>query len=563
MSFECPVFSSHSFEKYCLCFLQWGILIHDCFGRTHYFCSSFQIEVLSMSSNKVRVRFAPSPTGPLHMGGVRTALYNYLFAKKHGGDFLLRIEDTDQGRFVPGAEEYIIESLKWCGINPNEGVGFGNGEHAPYRQSERKPLYKQYAEQLVKSGHAYYAFDTAEEMEAMRKSAEAEKRNFSYDASVRNGLKNSLSLSEDVVAQKLAAGEHAVIRLKVPQGQEVHIHDLIRGEVVFHSDTVDDKVLLKSDGMPTYHLAHIVDDYLMKITHAVRGEEWLPSAPAHVLIYQFLGWEKEMPQYAHLPLLLKPDGNGKLSKRDGDRLGFPVFPLDWQDPATNEKSSGYRERGYYPDAFVNMLAFLGWNPGTEQELFSLDELCNAFSFEHIHKAGAKFDPEKAKWFNEQYLRSKPNEEIASRLKVYVQQDFQLSDADPRCLPSYLSNAVELLKPRVQFEHEMTSVGRYLFVAPDAYDQQVIDKKWKDGCREFFIAFAEKINTISPFDVTTIDVTFKETAASFQFKPGDVLQLFRVLISGQGGGVDLMGMLVLLGKEECVKRIHTALKAVGK
>jgi glutamyl-tRNA synthetase len=497
------------------------------------------------------------------MGGVRTALYNYLFAKKHGGDFLLRIEDTDQGRFVPGAEEYIIESLKWCGITPNEGVGFGDGAHAPYRQSDRKPLYKKYAEQLVKSGHAYYAFDTAEEMEAMRKTAEAEKRNFSYDASVRDGLKNSLSLPNDIVTQKLADGEHAVIRLKVPQGEEIHIHDLIRGEVVFHSDTVDDKVLLKSDGMPTYHLAHIVDDYLMKITHAVRGEEWLPSAPAHVLIYQFLGWEKEMPKYAHLPLLLKPDGNGKLSKRDGDRLGFPVFPLDWQDPSTNEKSSGYRERGYYPDAFVNMLAFLGWNPGTEQELFSLEELCNAFSFEHIHKAGAKFDPEKAKWFNEQYLRSKSNDEISTRLKNYVMQDFHLAETDSRCSSHYLSQAVELLKPRVQFEHEMTSVGPYLFVAPTVYEQQVIDKKWKEGCRDFFTTFAEKLNDIVLFDVADIDALFKETAATFQFKPGEVLQLFRVLISGHGSGVDLMGMLVLLGKDECVKRIHAALTAVGK
>ncbi len=516
-----------------------------------------------MSDKKIRVRFAPSPTGPLHMGGVRTALYNYLFAKKNGGDFILRIEDTDQGRFVPGAQEYIIESLKWCGITPNEGVGFGDGPHAPYRQSERKPLYRQYAEQLVKSGFAYYAFDSAEEMEAMRKEAEAQKRNFSYDATIRHELKNSLTFTEAEVTAKLAAGEHAVIRLKVPRGEEIHIQDLIRGSVVFNSDTVDDKVLLKSDGMPTYHLAHIVDDYLMKITHAVRGEEWLPSAPAHVLIYRYLGWENEMPQYAHLPLLLKPDGNGKLSKRDGDRLGFPVFPLDWNDPATSEKSSGYRERGYYPEAFVNMLAFLGWNPGTEQEIFSLDELCKAFSFGHIHKAGAKFDPEKAKWFNEQYLRTKSDEDIAIHLKSLVSNEFQFSDDDHRVTMHYLSAAAQLLKPRVQFEHEMIAVGRYLFEAPTSYDQQVLDKKWKDGCREFFQSLSEKLSQLAVFETTEIDLLFKETSATHGFKPGDVFQLFRVIISGQSGGVDLLGMLVLLGKKECVQRIEVALNTITK
>lgn len=516
-----------------------------------------------MSDKRIRVRFAPSPTGPLHMGGVRTALYNYLFAKKHGGDFLLRIEDTDQGRFVPGAEEYIIEALKWCGIEPNEGVGFGDGPHAPYRQSERKPMYLQYAEQLVQSGRAYYAFDTPEEIEAKRKSAEAEKRTFSYDSATRVSMKNSLTLSPSETDLLKTNGTPYVIRLQVPAGEEIHIHDLIRGEVVFKSDIVDDKVLLKSDGMPTYHLAHIVDDYLMKITHAVRGEEWLPSAPAHMLIYRYLGWENEMPQYAHLPLLLKPDGNGKLSKRDGDRLGFPVFPLDWQDPATGEQSEGYRERGYYPEAFVNMLAFLGWNPGTEQEIFSLKELCEQFSFEHIHKAGAKFDPEKARWFNEQYLRSKSDEELGSLIKDDVKRAFDIDENDRRLSLEYLRTAAALLKPRVQFEHEMTVTGRYLFVAPHDYDQQVIEKKWKVSLLPFFESLVDSINKTNDFDPATVDQLLKDTAASHQIKPGEILQLFRVMMSGQGGGVDLTGMVALLGKEETVSRIQQALSFIQK
>ncbi|HKR03083.1 MAG TPA: glutamate--tRNA ligase, partial [Bacteroidia bacterium] len=375
-----------------------------------------------MSERRVRTRFAPSPTGPLHIGGVRTALYAYLFAKRNGGDFLLRIEDTDQNRFVPGAEEYIIESLNWCGIKIDEGVSVG-GKFAPYRQSERKEVYRKYAEQLIQSGHAYYAFDKAEELDAIRKKAEKENlpagkagKTFSYDSNSRMSLNNSLSLSKEETEKRIAANEPYVIRLKVPANQEINFTDLIRGGVTFHSNLVDDKVLLKSDGMPTYHLAHIVDDVLMEITHAIRGEEWLPSAPAHILIYKFLGWENVMPQYAHLPLLLKPDGNGKLSKRDGDKLGFPVFPLEWKDPATGEISSGYREKGYSPGAFVNMLAFLGWNPGTEQEIFSMEELIKNFSFEHVHKAGARFDPEKTKWFNEQWLQRQPDADLASRLK---------------------------------------------------------------------------------------------------------------------------------------------------
>lgn len=516
-----------------------------------------------MTHDKIRVRFAPSPTGPLHMGGVRTALYCYLLAKKNGGDFLLRIEDTDQNRFVPGAEEYIIESLKWCGITPNEGVGFGDGPYAPYRQSERKPMYRKYAEQLVASGHAYYAFDTAEAMDAMRKQAEAAKSNFAYDASTRMNLSNSLSLSPEEVKSKIDSGEHYVIRLKVNAGEEITFTDLIRGEVTFKSDVVDDKVLLKSDGMPTYHLAHIVDDYLMKISHAIRGEEWLPSAPAHILIYRYLGWENEMPYYAHLPLLLKPDGNGKLSKRDGDRLGFPVFPLDWTDPATGEKSSGYRERGYYPEAFVNMLAFLGWNSGTEQEIFSLEELAQAFSFEHIHKAGAKFDPEKAKWFNEQYLRKKSTGTIADDIKSSVQTRFALGADDHRLQPSFLNKAVALLQPRVQFEHEMLDKGDYLFAPPVAYDQTVIEKKWKPECRKFFSDLTNTFESTTPFDAENTKLAFEKTATENGLKPGEVLQLFRVVLSGQSGGVDLFGMIDLLGQQEVTHRIASALEKIKK
>ena len=516
-----------------------------------------------MSSDKIRVRFAPSPTGPLHMGGVRTALYCYLFAKKNGGDFLLRIEDTDQNRFVSGTEEYIIESLKWCGITPNEGVGFGDGPHAPYRQSERKPIYRKYADQLVERGYAYYAFDTTEAMDSMRKQAEAANGNFAYDASTRMSLSNSLSLSAEEVKNKIATGEQYVIRLKVTPGEEITFTDLIRGEVTFKSDVVDDKVLLKSDGMPTYHLAHIVDDYLMQISHAIRGEEWLPSAPAHILIYQYLGWEKEMPFYAHLPLLLKPDGNGKLSKRDGDRLGFPVFPLAWTDSATGEKSRGYRERGYYPDAFVNMLAFLGWNSGTAQEIFSLEELAQAFSFEHIHKAGAKFDPEKAAWFNEQYLRNKSSETIADNIRDSVRTTFSFDSNDHRLSADFLNKATELLQPRVQFEHEMLEKGNYLFVAPSNYDQPVIDKRWKPECAKFFNDLNSAYTTLIPFDAENTKFIFEKTASENNLKPGEVLQLLRVLLSGQSGGVDLFGMIALLGKDEVIKRISSALENIKK
>lgn len=459
---------------------------------------------------RVRTRFAPSPTGPLHMGGVRTALYAYLFAKQHQGDFLLRIEDTDQNRFVPGAEEYIIESLRWCGIKIDEGVSAG-GKFSPYRQSERKEIYRKYAEQLVDNGNAYYAFDTSQDLDAMRKQAEAEKGAFSYDSSSRMRMKNSLTLTREETQQKITAGEHFVIRLKVPAETEIKFTDIIRGEVAFHSNLVDDKVLLKSDGMPTYHLAHIVDDYLMEITHAIRGEEWLPSAPAHILIYRFLGWENKMPLYAHLPLLLKPDGNGKLSKRDGDKLGFPVFPLEWKDPVTGEISSGYREKGYYPEAFVNMLAFLGWNPGSEQEVFTMEELAAKFSFDHVHKAGARFDPEKTRWFNEQWLHRQPENELAIRLQSALRNQFQFTDGDRRMSTDFLIKCVQLLKVRTQFENEFIEKGKYLFVGPATYDETAIRKKWKPELAEFFNQLTDNFSRIESFTALEIETRFKELA----------------------------------------------------
>jgi glutamyl-tRNA synthetase len=509
---------------------------------------------------RIRLRFAPSPTGPLHMGGVRTALYSYLFAKKHNGDFILRIEDTDQNRFVPGAEEYIIEALKWCSILPNEGVGFGDGKHAPYRQSERKEIYKKYAEQLVEKGHAYYAFDSTEELDAARKAAESSGSAFSYDATTRKRLKNSLVLSGEEVKQKISAGEHHVIRLRTPENEEIKFTDMIRGEVSFHSSIVDDKVLLKSDGMPTYHLAHIVDDVLMEITHAVRGEEWLPSAPAHILIYRYLGWEEVMPQYAHLPLLLKPEGNGKLSKRDGDKLGFPVFPLEWKDPATGEISSGYREKGYYREAFVNMLALLGWNPGTEQEIFSMEELVQLFSFEHIHKAGARFDPEKTKWFNQQYLHKKSNEDLAKEFLPLLEKELG-SRQSAVSNPQFIEKVCGLVKEKATFVSDFWNLSSYLFIAPSEYEFDLIKKKWNDNSEKIFTALIESLQKLTAFTRPEIDLAIKGTAQQFSVKPGEIMQPLRVLVSGKGSGVDLLGMIELLGKDDVCERILNGLKAM--
>ncbi len=505
-----------------------------------------------MENRKVRVRFAPSPTGPLHIGGVRTALYNYLFAKKHGGDFLLRIEDTDQDRFVPGAENYIIESLKWCGICPNEGVGFGDGHHAPYRQSERKPMYRAYAEQLIASGNAYYAFDTKEELDEMRKRMEVSGGTHAYNAITRQTMKNSLTLPEDDVKQRIEAGQAYVVRIKIPRNEEVRVLDLIRGWVIVQSSQMDDKVLFKSDGMPTYHLANIVDDYTMQITHVIRGEEWLPSAPLHVLLYRYLGWENVMPQFAHLPLLLKPDGNGKLSKRDGDRLGFPVFPLEWNDPATKEVSSGYRERGYFPDAFINMLALLGWHSSGNQELFTLEELVNEFSLERVSKAGAKFDPEKAKWFNQQYLRKRSDEELT---ELWMPE---LTEKGVKADQTYIRKAVHLIKEKGNFLHEFWSLGSYFFIAPEKYDADVMKKRWSEGSSKFIAELKGAFETMEGFSSATTEVQFKTTAEKMGIPPGQVMQLLRVCISGLGGGPALFGIIELLGKDEVVRRLEKML-----
>ncbi|MBI4945775.1 MAG: glutamate--tRNA ligase [Bacteroidetes bacterium] len=518
-----------------------------------------------MSERKVRVRFAPSPTGPLHIGGVRTALYNYLFAKKNGGDFILRIEDTDQNRFVPGAEEYVIESIKWCGIEPNEGIGFGDGAFAPYRQSERKAMYRQYADQLVKEGHAYYAFDTSEELEEAVMKMKNAGETFSYNAITRQKMKNSLVLSEEEIKKKLEAGERYVIRIKIPENEEVRLHDIIRGWVVVQSSQMDDKVLFKSDGMPTYHLANVVDDYLMKISHVIRGEEWLPSAPLHVLLYEYLGWKEVMPEFAHLPLLLRPDGNGKLSKRDGDRLGFPVFPLSAEMPDAKtgkpEKISGYREAGYFPDAFINMLALLGWNPGTEQEIFTMNELVNAFSFEHIHKSGARFNPEKAKWFNQQYLHKKNAEELADIFTPILNEHLK-SNSLKKKNRKFIETVCSLVKEKATFVSDFWNLSSYIFITPTEYDNEVIKKRWNDKSKVFFESLIENLKKISGLQTANIDQTIKQTCEQVGIKSGEVMQLTRVLISGKGSGVDLLGMMELLGRDEVCNRLAKGVTVIS-
>lgn len=503
---------------------------------------------------RVRVRFAPSPTGPLHIGGVRTALYNYIFAKKHNGDFLLRIEDTDQTRFVPGAEDYIVETFNWLGIKYTEGVGIG-GPHAPYRQSERKAIYKQYADQLVANDLAYYAFDTVEELEEMRKKLEAAKLPSKYDAASRMTMKNSLTLSKDEVNARLANNEPYVIRLKLPRKDEVRFHDIIRGWVVVQTSQMDDKVLYKSDGMPTYHLANVVDDYLMKITHVIRGEEWLPSAPLHVMLYKYLGWEEVMPQFAHLPLLLKPEGNGKLSKRDGDKLGFPVFPLEWTDPFTGEKSSGYRETGYLPEAVINMLTFLGWHPSDNREMFSIEELYHEFSLERVSKNGAKFDLNKALWFNHKYLQVKDDGETALSLIPMAKARGWNTDAE------YMKKAVVLMKEKVNFAREIIEKGYYLFEEPKKYDETVIAKKWLPFVPVFIGDFLNVLKNETNFAADNIENLFKELAIAKNLNPGQLLQPLRVAVSGEAGGPPLFHMIELLGKNEVCHRLDKALREI--
>ncbi|MBF9235977.1 glutamate--tRNA ligase [Hymenobacter sp. BT683] len=513
-----------------------------------------------MTEREVRVRFAPSPTGPLHIGGVRTALYNYLLARKLGGKMLLRIEDTDQNRFVPGAENYILEALAWCGIVIDEGVGPG-GPHAPYRQSERKPMYKQYADQLIASGHAYYAFDTPEELDTMRARLQAAKvPNPQYNSITRAQMRNSLTLPEDEVKQLLDGGAPYVIRLKVPRKEEVRFQDLIRGWVVVHSSAIDDKVLMKSDGMPTYHLANIVDDHLMEISHVIRGEEWLPSAPLHVLLYRYLGWESTMPQFAHLPLLLKPDGTGKLSKRDGDKLGFPVFPLEWHglDGETGEPtvSRGYREDGYLPEAFINFLAFLGWNPGSQQEIFSMDELIAAFSIERVSKSPARFDQNKVKWYNEHYLRAKSNAELAPYLLA------ALTEHGIACSQEKAEQIVGVMKERVSFPKDFWQEAKYFFQAPDSYDEQVISKKWNPQVAAALVAYADALPSAAEPTAEGLKGLFTQTMEAQGLKTGQVLQALRVAVTGAGAGPDLFETLVILGTEEVATRLRTAVTALG-
>ncbi|MBD8937492.1 MAG: glutamate--tRNA ligase [Prevotella stercorea] len=505
-----------------------------------------------MSDRKVRVRFAPSPTGALHIGGVRTALYNYLFARQHGGDLVFRIEDTDSNRFVPGAEEYIIESFRWLGIKFDEGVSFG-GEHGPYRQSERRSIYKKYVEQLLAADKAYIAFDTPEQLEAKR----AEIQNFQYDARTRGEMTNSLTLPKEEMERRIADGEQYVVRFKVEPGIDVHIDDMIRGHVVIKSDILDDKVLYKSaDELPTYHLANIVDDHLMEITHVIRGEEWLPSAPLHVLLYRAFGWEDTMPTFAHLPLLLKPEGKGKLSKRDGDRLGFPVFPLEWHDPKTGDVSSGYRESGYFPEAVVNFLALLGWNPGTEQELFTLDELVEAFDIHKCSKAGARFDYQKGIWFNHEYMLKKSNEEVANLFAPIVANN-GVDETMER-----ITQVVAMMKDRVNFVKELWPLCSFFFIAPTEYDEKTVKKRWKADSAKVMGELADVLEAIDDFSVEGQEPVVMKWVEEKGYKLGDVMNAFRLTLVGIGKGPGMFDISAFLGKEETLKRMRKAIEVLG-
>lgn len=504
--------------------------------------------------DNVRVRFAPSPTGGLHIGGVRTALFNYLFAKKHHGTFILRIEDTDQSRFVSNAEKYIKDALEWCGISPDEGPDQG-GDFGPYRQSERKELYRQYADKLVAEGNAYYAFDTPEELEAMRERLKENRvMNPQYDTITRTTMKNSLTLSEEEVKRRITNGDPYVIRIKVPKKEEVRLNDLVRGWVMVHTEAIDDKVLMKSDGMPTYHLANVVDDYLMKITHVIRGEEWLPSAPLHVLLYQFLGWEDVMPQFGHLPLILKPDGNGKLSKRAADKAGFPIFPLSWKDEESNETSIGFKETGFLPNALVNFLAFLGWNPGTEKEIFSLEELIKEFQIDRINKSGTKFDIEKAKWFNQQYIKQTPNSIFASQLQEDLRIQYHIECDSEKALM-----IVDLLKERVTFPNEFLAGSRMLFHEPENYDQGLINKKWNEETTKALTIFAEELSQKEHIHADEAKTLFWESLETAGYKPGQFMQMLRVALTGEGSGPDLMTMIQIMGPKVASNRIKSSIE----
>ena len=503
---------------------------------------------------KVRVRFAPSPTGALHIGGVRTALYNYLFAKKLGGDMLLRIEDTDSARFVPGAENYIVEALSWLGIGIDEGIGAKTvGKHAPYRQSERKAIYRKYVDQLLNAGLAYVAFDTPAELDAKR----TEIANFQYDASTRGLMSNSLTLSADEVNSRISNGEQYVVRIKIDPNEDIKVQDLIRGEVVINSSVIDDKVLFKSsDQLPTYHMANVVDDYLMEISHVIRGEEWLPSAPLHVLLYRYLGWTEVMPEFAHLPLLLKPDGNGKLSKRDGDRLGFPVFPLNWKDPKTGETSSGYREAGYFPEAVVNFLSLLGWNSGTEQEIFSMQELIDQFSLDRVSKSGAKFDYEKGKWFNHKYLQSKSLEEITDLYQHILAEKGIIESSEK------VQEIVLLVRERANFVNDLWSQSSFFFVAPTDYDQKTVQKRWKTETPAQMSELCDVLLAIDNFNPENTEETVKEWIISKEYNLGGIMNAFRLSVVGEPKGPHMFDIIAIIGKEETIIRLKRAVDVLG-
>lgn len=505
-----------------------------------------------MSAREVRVRFAPSPTGPLHIGGVRTALYNFLFARQHGGKLVFRIEDTDSNRFVPGAEDYILESFKWLGINFDEGVSFG-GQYGPYRQSERREIYRRYVDQLLEEGKAYYAFDTPEELDAKR----GEIQNFQYDASTRMQMRNSLSLPADETARLLQEGVNYVVRFKIEPGEDVHVNDIIRGDVVINSSILDDKVLYKNaDGLPTYHLANIVDDHLMEISHVIRGEEWLPSAPLHVLLYRALGWEETMPRFAHLPLLLKPDGKGKLSKRDGDRLGFPVFPLEWTDPKTGETSSGYRESGYLPEAVVNFLALLGWNPGNDEELLSMDDLVRLFDLTKCSKAGAKFDYVKGQWFNHEYILNSDDEKLAPTFADI------LRDNGIEAPMESVVRVVGLMKGRVNFVKELWPLCSFFFVAPTTYDEKTVKKRWKDFSARQMSELAALLEGLSDFSMAAQEEAVNAWLAENGYKMGDVMNAWRLTLVGEGKGPHMYEISSFLGQAETLKRMRRAIEILG-
>jgi glutamyl-tRNA synthetase len=502
--------------------------------------------------SKVRVRFAPSPTGGLHLGGVRTLLFNYLFAKKHSGDFIVRIEDTDQSRFVAGAEEYIFNCLQWCGLEPDESCQHG-GSYGPYRQSERKAIYKQYADQLIKDGRAYYAFDTPEEIEAMRERLKtAGSHSLQYDHHIRQNMKNSLNLLPEETQKLLDEGIPYVIRIKVEPDEYIHLTDMIRGEISFDTNSVDDKVLLKADGMPTYHLAVVVDDYLMKITHAFRGEEWLPSAPIHVLLWKYLFGLDKMPQWAHLPLILKPDGNGKLSKRDGDRLGFPVYAMDWKDPITRDITKGFKELGFLPEAFNNLLAVLGWNDGTEQEVFSMEELINKFSMERVHKGGAKFDFEKAKWFNHEWIKKLPADNYAAR----VADIFEAKGVEMDGL--YLLKVIEMIKDRCTLLSDFYEQGLFFFKAPSTLDEAAVKPKWDEKKQLFFAELIKSLELNTSWQHDDLENGFKELAAANQLKTGELMLPFRIMLVGGKFGPSVFNIATLIGKKETINRIKKGL-----